>query len=582
MVFKKQLTATLTGSMFKQHSDINRRYLLSLEVDRMLANFMAEAGLNSNIHTMPLHYGGWEHPHQQVRGDITGHWLSACSMYVAYTNDQEMRGRMIKAIDILELCQTENEDGWLSSIPSLYLDRIARNKWVWAPTYNLHKTLMGLIDAYRYAGIEKALSLLSRMADWFLNWTDQFSEEKMQDILDWESGGIMESWADLYGLTGDERYKTLMERFAHFRFFNPLLEGKDILTHTHANTTIPEAHGMARAYQVTGEEKYRVLAEGYLDQALNGRDWYCTCGQNAGESWLCKLNHSDIGGQLQEHCTVYNMIRLCEYVMTWNADVKYAEFIERNIYNGLMAQHRLSDGMNAYYLPLGNGYQKKWTTPENDMTCCLGTTMQANASYETRAFFESEEGLVLSQYIPAVLNWEWAGKSVEVALTEHPISDTIHRPVKTVHRLTVRAAEKTAFTLTVRIPGWSKETVVTVNGKEYRRFRAGEPCWLDIPGEWQEDVVEILVEPTLTLSQLGETDYYAVLYGPTVLVGLTDDDRCLRGLDQENICEMVRPRASHDWNASFTTWETDTDSKTVVMRPIYDITDESYTVYFKK
>ena len=28
--------------------------------------------------------------------------------------------------------------------------------------------------------------------------------------------------------------------------------------------------------------------------------------------------------------------------------------------------------------------------------------------------------------------------------------------------------------------------------------------------------------------------------------------------------------------------KTDTDSKTVVMRPIYDITDESYTVYFKK
>ena len=578
----KTLLAKLKVSEFTQHREINRKYVLSLDVERMLANFLAEAGMNSNVHTMPLPYGGWEHPHQQVRGNITGHWLSASAMYVAFSNDQEMRGRLIKAIDILEICQNENEDGWLSSIPPIYLDRIARNKWVWAPIYNLHKTLMGLIDVYRYAKIEKALTLISRLADWFLKWSEQFSYEKMQDILDWECGGIMEAWADVYGLTGDERYKILMERFTHYRFFEPLLEGKDALTFTHANTTIPEAHGMARAYQVTGEEKYRVFAEKYLDQALNGRDWLCTGGQNAGELWIKDFTRSDLGAQLQEHCTVYNMIRLCEYVMTWNADVKYAEFIEKNIYNGLMAQHRLSDGMNAYYLPVGNGLQKRWTSAENDMTCCLGTTMQANASYETRGFFESEKGLVVSQYIPSELDWQYKENAVKVDLETEGACCNARRPSKLVHRLKIDAQNKTEFTLTLYIPGWSDETVVTVNGEEYCRFSGGSSSWLDISRQWQNDVVEILVEPKLHVCQLGKTDYYGVLYGNTVLAGITDDDRALRGLDNENISEMILPRASHDFAMTMRDFESDTNGKSVVFKPLRDVTDEHYTIYFKK
>ena len=50
-----------------------------------------------------------------------------------------------------------------------------------------------------------------------------------------------------------------MDRYYRRRLFEPLLEGKDVLTNMHANTTIPEVLGCARAYEVTGEEKWLTI-----------------------------------------------------------------------------------------------------------------------------------------------------------------------------------------------------------------------------------------------------------------------------------------------------------------------------------
>ena len=217
------LKAILLDGFAKVHSNVNRQYLLSLNTERIFANFYYQAGLNSNHHNPPKTYGGWEDLSQQVRGTIAGHYLSACAMYGYYADDPELKARVIKAVDILEMCQNEREDGWVSSIPTLYLERIARKQYAWAPQYNLHKTLMGLVDAYRYCHVEKALKVAGRLADWFLNWTNPFSYEEMQNILDGysgEHGGMMEVWADLYGFTGEEKYKILMERYTHYRFLN--------------------------------------------------------------------------------------------------------------------------------------------------------------------------------------------------------------------------------------------------------------------------------------------------------------------------------------------------------------------------
>jgi hypothetical protein len=54
--------------------EVNRRYLMDLDSDRLLHMFRLTAGLASTA--QPL--GGWEAPDNELRGHFTGHYLSAC------------------------------------------------------------------------------------------------------------------------------------------------------------------------------------------------------------------------------------------------------------------------------------------------------------------------------------------------------------------------------------------------------------------------------------------------------------------------------------------------------------------------
>ncbi len=107
----------------------------------------------------------------------------------------------------------------------------------------------------------------------------------------------------------------------------------------HANTTIPEVQGAARAYEVTGEERYRRIVENYWDLAVRQRGMYATGGQTCGEIWTPMGQQSARLSEMnQEHCTVYNMMRLSEYLLRWTGEAEYADYYERNLYNGIFAQ----------------------------------------------------------------------------------------------------------------------------------------------------------------------------------------------------------------------------------------------------
>ncbi len=146
-----------------------------------------------------------------------------------------------------------------------------RGKPVWAPHYTLHKTLMGLWDMYAVGGNAQALEILVKWARWFHRWSGQFSHEQMDQILEAETGGMLEVWANLYGLTGEREHYELIQRYDRRRLFDPLLAGEDVLTNMHMNTTIPEVQGAARAWEVTGEPRWRQIVDAYWRSGVTER-----------------------------------------------------------------------------------------------------------------------------------------------------------------------------------------------------------------------------------------------------------------------------------------------------------------------
>jgi DUF1680 family protein len=563
---------------------------MSLRSESLLQNHYMEAGLwNPRVKPQDCHWG-WESPTCQLRGHFLGHWLSAAARVYANTGDAEVKGKADWIVSELARCQQENGGEWVGSVPEKYLDWIARGKRVWAPHYTLHKTLMGLYDVAAYADNEQALDILVKWARWFHRWTSQFSREEMDEILDIETGGMLEAWANLYGLTGSEEHLELMQRYDRPRLFDRLLAGEDPLTNRHANTTVPEAHGAARAYEVTGDSRWREIAEAYWRCAVTDRGYFSTGGQTTGEVWTPPFEFSArLGDRNQEHCVVYNMMRLADYLLHWTGDVTYADYIERNLYNGILAQQHPETGMIAYFLPLRAGGRKTWGTPTENFWCCHGSLVQAHTLHNAYVYYEDKEGLAVCQYIPTELTWAWNDTPVTIrqcfdteASTSRPRDPdgSVHRPQRWVIELSVSCEQPVPFALKLRLPWWiAKEASVLVNGQR-EQMSAGPSSYHAIRRTWQKDTVRVELPTALWTCPLpDEPDKVAFMDGPVALAGLCDEERVLHG-DKDQPGTMLTPDNEREWTMWQPGYRTVGQERGFRFVPLYEVRDEPYTVYF--
>ena len=46
------------------------------------------------------------------------------------------------------------------------------------------------------------------------------------------------------------------------------------------------------------------------------------------------------------------MIRVAQYLLRWTGEARYADYIERALYNGILVQQKPNTGVVAYFLPL--------------------------------------------------------------------------------------------------------------------------------------------------------------------------------------------------------------------------------------
>jgi len=581
---QKQSLIPLRASL---HSDseyynrfkLDRNYIASLKTENLLQNFYLESGIMSWSFLPQDIHGGWESPTCQLRGHFLGHWLSAAARIYANFGDEEIKGKADYIVDELERCQRENGGEWVGSIPEKYFEWMARGKWVWAPHYTVHKTFMGLVDMYKYTSNQKALEIADRWANWFYRWSGQFSREKMDDILDYETGGMLEIWAELYNITKDSKYKELMERYYRGRLFDRLLNGEDVLTGRHANTTIPEIHGAARVWEVTGEEKFRKIVESYWREAVEERGYFCTGGQTLGEVWTPKHRiRNYLGPTNQEHCVVYNMIRLAEFLFRWTGNKKYSDYIERNIYNGLFAQQRLKDGMVTYFLPLMPGSQKRWGTPTNDFWCCHGTLVQAHTIYNDIIYYKTPNGVVISQFIPSFVTWK-DDKGNDITIKQYygrRQESFAYTAEKDEICIEVQCKDPIEFELAIRKPWWAKKIEVAVN--EDLNYGVDDSSYIKLTRRWNSDKIKITFYKTVeTCPMPDDPQQVAFMVGPVVLAGLCERRRKIY-INGRKIEEVIVPINERGFGPiQYTTYAQIED---ILFLPLCYIDDEKYTVYF--
>jgi uncharacterized protein len=499
---------------FKHAMDLDRLYLLSLDPARLLHTFRLNAGLPSAA--KPL--GGWEEPKGELRGHFTGHYLSACALMYASTGDDRVKAKGDAVVAGLAECQAKLGTGYLSAYPEEFLDRVEHQQRVWAPYYTLHKIYAGLLDMYVYGDNAQALEVCRKFADWVIARNARLTDEQMQVMLGNEHGGMNECLANLYALTGEEKYLQIAQRFNHHAVLDPAAHQQDTLTGLHANTQFPKFIGAAREYELTGDDSLRAAATFFWNTVVHERS-YVIGGNSDGEMFTPKEKLSTaFGPSTTETCNTYNMLKLTRHLFAWDPKVEYADFYERALYNHILASQNPDDGMTCYYVPLRSGSHKTYCDAENSFWCCTGTGVENHAKYGDSIYFhDGANGLYVNLFIASELSWKAKGVKLR--------QETSY-PEEAATKLVFTCERPIELSLHLRHPAWAeKGMTVRVNGKEIADTISSKPGgYAVVSRTWKSgDTLEARMPFSLRTEGFRDNPRrFAFLNGPVALAASVD------------------------------------------------------------
>jgi DUF1680 family protein len=477
-------------------------YLMSFDCDRLLSFFRKTKGLTPKAEC----YGGWENT--EIRGHTLGHYLSALAQVYATTDDTIIYQRLQYLMDELSLCQFE--DGYLSAFPEEFFDRVENGKPVWVPWYTMHKIISSLVTVYRYSKLELTYQIASKLGDWVYHRTDKWTPEIHAKVLSVEYGGMNDCMYELYKITGKEEHRIAAHKFDEVTLFQPIHDGKDILNNRHANTTIPKFLGALNRYFVYGESErfYFDAAKSFWDIVTTNHS-YVTGGnsewEHFGEPNILDAERTETNC---ETCNTYNMLKLTRGLFMLTGDKRYADFYENTFINAILSSQNPETGMTTYFQPMATGYFKVYSKPFEHFWCCTGTGMENFSKLNDNHYFYEENKLYVNMYFSSTLNWT----EKQLLLTQDadlPNQDTA------VFELSTKSP--VSLSLCYRIPAWSKNISIKVNGKpvtylEDKGYAVIDRLWED------KDRIEVTFAIEVSYSSLPDNENaVAFRYGPIVL-----------------------------------------------------------------
>lgn len=545
----------LTGGPLKHAQDLDAKYLLELEPDRMLAGYRIRAGLEPKAKG----YGGWDSVEgKQLTGHIAGHYLSAVSLMYAATGDPRFKERADYLVQELKAVQDKRGNGYLGAITDnkgkdgeTIFEEVSRGdirsggfdlNGMWSPWYTLHKMYAGLRDAYRFTGNRTALEVELKFAAWADGILARMSDAQIQHMLNTEFGGMNEVFGDLYADTGDRRWLDLSYKFEHHAFTDPLKRHQDDLAGKHGNTQVPKMLGSLVRFAYTGDPGDGFAASFFWDCVVQHHS-YATGGHGKDEYFgePDKLNDR-VDGRTCETCNVYNMLKLTRRLFALRPDAEYADFEERALFNHILASIDPEDGRTCYMVPVGRGVQHEYQDMFQSFTCCVGTGMESHALHGDGIYYQSGDTFWVNLYTPSTADWQEAGVKIAVE-TDLPEGESA------TLKLTVGSPRE--FTLALRRPFWVDDGFsVKVNGEpvapkllaaprtEASGRRRGAPVpalkvssYVLLKRTWKTgDEVAIAMPKTLRLEPLPDNPRrVAILWGPLVLAGDLGPEETRRG-----------------------------------------------------
>lgn len=513
------------------------------------------------------------------RGEYWGKMMRGGCITYAYTQNPELY-RVLSGT-AAEMIAAAEEDGRISS----YTRESEFDGWdMWCRKY----VMLGLLYFVEICTDEslaaRALLCAKREADTILAGVGEGEGKK--DITKtarlWAgvaSSSVLEPIMRIYHLTGEKKYLDFATYIVNrggsgvqnifesaYRDELPLCNYK---VHK-AYEMISCFEGLLEYYRATGIEKWRIAA---VNLARRIREEELSVIGSAG-CWHELFDHTvtrqlatHYADVMQETCVTVTYLKFSLQLLCLTGDVAIADSMERAIYNALLgAVNKEDDGKNGglpfdSYSPLLMNARgrfiggKKTLSDGSFYGCCACIGSAGTGLVPAATALLSSDGVVMNLYLPGTVATRTPdGAPLELEIeTEYPGDGAV--------RLTVATNEEKPFTLALRIPAWSRRTVLAVNGQlqsavpgTYRELRrvwhSGDriDLYLDMR-------TEILTPPEGQLPDENSRHHVALRRGPLILARdsrLPGDIRTPVRLKQSEAGYAdVRPAPAPDFPVNF-------------------------------
>ncbi len=448
----------------------------------------------------PAERGGWS-------GEHIGKWLHAAAICWDHCKDPALRKRMDEAVKTLISCQAA--DGYLGTYAR-------KNRWggwdVWTHKYNL----MGLMTYYEYTDDQAALAAAGRIGDLL---AATFGDGKRDIIRSGTHVGmaatsVLEPLMLLYRASGEGRHLELARYIT--RSYDQAHGPKIIRTLTRTRSVARTANrkayemmsnlvGLCELYRATGDETC-LKPPVYAHDDIVENQMYITGGTSLGEHFQ-EPHFLPNTGRVSENCAQVTWIQLCIQLLRITGESRYADTLERVVYNHLLAAQKPSGEALCYFTPLRG--RKPYGA---GTSCCTSSGPRGIALITTFACTLAPEAVMVNFYEPSTLEAQLAGTKVKITQrTQYPLDGKVE--------LSVEPARPARFDVMLRIPAWCKRYRIALNGKATdeeacrgryhelsRQWKAGDRVTLEL------DMPALLVKGTHTNEGM-----VAVQRGPLVL-----------------------------------------------------------------
>ena len=242
--------------------------------------------------------------------------------------------------------------------------------------------------------------------------------------------------------------------------------------------------GFLEYYEVTGRkdlfEAALKTAEDIVKEEINLAGG-CACS----EAWFHGARKQHLPYvRLQETCVTTTWMRFCEKLLDLTGDPNWADELERTFYNAYLAAMKADGAEFAGYTPLsGNRYHGQHHCYMHT-DCCTANGPRGFLCFLKELFRTKDDSMILNFYGSALVKGTLAdGRKVAFDMYSlYPRSSTA--------RLVSHTENVGEVPLCLRIPAWSAQTEVKLNGKALAGVTPGR--YFTVKHNWRlGDVLEV-------------------------------------------------------------------------------------------